>query len=104
MLMDDFCVLFLLCPLFRSSSVSVVFDFNALLNDVAPDSPILLAVYLMRIKQVVCLWMPFVCCLLCSPLRSSSVSVVFDFNASLNDIAPVSSMLLPVHWPRKGKE
>ena len=27
--------------------------------------------------------------LLCSLLRSSVVSVVFDFNASLNDVAPV---------------
>mgnify|MGYP004433730349 CR=1 FL=1 len=28
--------------------------------------------------------------------KSSSVSVVFDFNASLNDFAPVSPTLLPV--------
>ena len=34
--------------------------------------------------------------LLSSPLRLSSVSVVFDFNASLNDVAPVSSILLSV--------
>ena len=34
--------------------------------------------------------------LLSSPLRSSFVSVVFDFSASLNDIAPLASMLLPV--------
>ena len=36
--------------------------------------------------------------LLSSPLRLRSVSVVFvfDFNASLNDVAPVSPMLLPV--------
>ena len=102
--MDTIFVLLLLSSLPRSNTVSVVFDFNTSLSDVAPLSPMLVPVYLMRIKQVVCLWMPFVCCLLCSPLRSSSVSVVFDFNASLNDIAPVSSMLLPVHWPRKGKE
>ena len=36
--------------------------------------------------------MPFVLFLLCSRLRLSSVSVVFDFNASLNDVAPVSSI------------
>ena len=37
--------------------------------------------------------MPFVCCFFyASPPRSSSVSVVFDFNASLNDVAPVSPM------------
>ena len=29
-------------------------------------------------------------------LKSSSASVVFDFNASLNDVAPVSPMLLTV--------
>ena len=34
--------------------------------------------------------------LLCSQLRKSSVSVMFDFNASLNDVAPLSSMLLSV--------
>ena len=33
---------------------------------------------------------------LSSQLRSSFVSVVFDFNASLNDVAPVSPMLLSV--------
>ena len=40
----NLCVLFLLCSLFRLSSVSVVFDFSASLNDVAPVSPILLYV------------------------------------------------------------
>ena len=34
--------------------------------------------------------------LLSSQLRLSFVSVVFDFNASLNDFAPVSLMMLPV--------
>ena len=29
--------------------------------------------------------------------KTSSVSVVFDFNASLNDVAPVSPMSLPVY-------
>ena len=38
------------------------------------------------------------------PCRMSSVSVVFDFNASLNDVAPVSPMLLTVEMKRKGKE
>ena len=31
------------------------------------------------------------------------MSVVFDFSASLNDVAPVSPMLLPVDATRKGK-
>ena len=43
-------------------------------------------------------------CLLLSLLhRSSSVSVVFDFNASLNDAAPFSPILLSVDANRKGK-
>ena len=41
------------------------------------------------------------CLLLSSPLRSSFVSVVFDFNDSLNDVAPLSPMLLPVYENRK---
>ena len=36
-------------------------------------------------------------CLLSSPHRLSAVSVVFDFSDSLNDVAPVSRMLLPVN-------
>ena len=46
-------------------------------------------------------------CLLCvfillsSPPRSSSMSVVFDFNDSLNDAVPVSPMLLSVDMNRK---
>ena len=35
--------------------------------------------------------------------RSSSVSVVFDFNASLNDVAPLSSIQLAVSVKRKEK-
>ena len=38
----------------------------------------------------------FVLCLLRSPNKLSFVSVAFDFNASLNDVAPVSPILLPV--------
>ena len=34
--------------------------------------------------------------LLYSQYRTSVVSVVFDFNASLNDVTPMSPMLLPV--------
>ena len=39
--------------------------------------------------------------LLYSQLRLSSVSVVFDFNASLNDFTPVPSMLFPVYVMRR---
>ena len=44
-------MLFLLCSLLRLSFVSVVFVFNASLNDVAPLSPILLSVDLMRKRE-----------------------------------------------------
>ena len=43
------------------------------------------------------------CLLLSSPVRLSSVSVVFDFNASLNDDAPVSPISLPVDVLRNEK-
>ena len=39
--------------------------------------------------------------LLSSPLRLSFVSVVFDFNDSLNDVAPLSPILLSVDEKRK---
>ena len=44
------------------------------------------------------------CLLLSSLSRLSSVSVVFDFNDSLIDVAPVSPILLSVDEKRKGKE
>ena len=47
--------------------------------------------------------MSFVCLLLCSPNRLSSVSVVFDFSALINDVAPLSPMLLSVDVKRKEK-
>ena len=42
--------------------------------------------------------------LLSSQLRLSFVSVVFDFNASLNDVAPVSPILFSVDEMRNEKE
>ena len=44
LLMDVFCVFFLLTLPLRSSLVSVVFDFNDSLNDVVPVSPMLQAI------------------------------------------------------------
>ena len=38
-----------------------------------------------------------------SPFRLSFVSVVFDLSDSLNDVAPVSSILLSVDEKRKKK-
>ena len=61
-------MLFLLCPPSRSSPESVVFDFNASLNDVAPVSPILLTVVLMKMEE----WTVDGChsrCFFCSQLR-----------------------------------
>ena len=48
--MDAICVLFLLSSQFRSSAVSVVFDFNVSLNDVAPVSSMSFSVDLMKRK------------------------------------------------------
>ena len=48
--------------------------------------------------------MSFAYLLLFSQCRLSSVSVVFDFNDSLNDVAPVSPMMLPVGVERNEKQ
>ena len=97
-------VLFLLCSPLRLSFVSVVFDFNASLNDVVPVSPIMLSVDLMRMEKS-CLLMDAICVLFLwfSQPRLSLVSVVFDFNASLIDVAPLSAILLTVDLMRKKK-
>ncbi len=79
-----------------------MFDFNASLIDVAPVSPILLSVDLMKMSV---LFVGAICVivLLCLHLRLSFVSVVFDFNASLNDAAPVSLILFAVDLMRMEK-
>ena len=94
--MDVICVLFLLCSRVRSSFMSVVFDFNTSLNDAAPLAPILLSVDLMEIENGELLINDICVFLSSSQLKSIFVIVVFDFNASLNDVTPVSSMLLSV--------
>ena len=80
-------VLFLLSSLLRLSLVSVVFVFNASLNDVVPVSPMLFPVDLMRLKKSDLL-MDFICMLffLCSQLILSSVNVVFFFSISQNSL------------------
>ena len=93
-------MLFILWLLPRLSFLSVAFGFNALLNDVAPVSPVLFADHLIIMKKVYHLWMSFVLFLLSSLFRLSFVSVVFDFNASLNDVAPVSPIQLSVDLMR----
>ena len=42
-----------------------MFDCNASLNGVAPLSPMLFSVDLVRMKRVDCCWMLFVCCSFC---------------------------------------
>ena len=54
LLMDVICMLFLLCSQLRLSWMSVVFDFNASLNDAAPVSLILFSVDLMRMEKMNC--------------------------------------------------
>ena len=79
--------------------MSVVFDFNASLNDSAPVSPILLPVDLMRMKKKktgLLMDTIFVLLLLSSLPRSNTVSVVFDFNTSLSDVAPLSPLSFTV--------
>ena len=102
--MNAICVLFLLSSQLRLSSVSVTFDFNGPLNDVAPLIPKMFAVDLMTIKKKKKKkGVPvgaIVRVLLYLPLRLSFVSVVFDFNASSNDVAPASPMLFPVDLMR----
>ena len=103
--MDAVWVLLPLYSQHTSKSVSVVLDFNASLNDVAPVSSILFSVDLMRMEKSGLL-MDVICVLflLSSPARFSFVSVVFDFNASLNDAAPLSPILFPVDLMRMEKE
>ena len=104
LLMDAICVLFLLSSPPKSSFSSVLFDFNASLNDVAPVSPMLLSVgFYEKGKE----WIVYECHLCAGPLSSrsrlSTLSVVFDCNASLNDVAPLSVMLFPVDFMKMEK-
>ena len=102
LLMDVICVSFLSSH-FRSSSVSVVFDFNDSLSDVAPLSPILFTVDVKRRGKEWFVDGHHLCVffLLSSHSRLSFVSVVFDFNNSLSDVAPVSPILFTVDVKRK---
>ena len=81
---------------------SVVFDFNDSHNDFAPISPMLLPIVIKR-KEKSELLMDVICVsfLLYSPPRLSSVSVVLDFNDSLNDVAPVNQISLSVYAKKK---
>ena len=90
-----------LCLHDKSSPVSVVFASSALFNAVSPSRSIQFPFWKGGksdlFMNVICV--PF---FLSSLSKLSSVSVVFDFNASLNAVAPVSSILLTVD--EKGKK
>ena len=105
LLMDVFCVFFLLSSQPRLSAVSVVLDFNASLNDDAPVSPKELPVIEKR-KEKSELLMDDCCAFFPSlaRLNQSVMSVAFNCSDSLNCVAPVSPMLLPVIVKRKGKK
>ena len=88
----------------RLRLASVVFDFNDSLNDVAPVSPMLFPVDVLRNEKSELLMDVFgVFFLLSSLHKESFVSVVFDFNESLSDVVPVSPMLFPVDVLRNEK-
>ena len=82
-----------------------MFDFNNSLNDVAPLSPMSFPVDVMSNEKSVLLVDAFNVSFffLFSQVRSSRVSVVFSFNASLNDVAPFSPISFPVDVIRKEK-
>ena len=73
-----------------------MFDFNASHKDAAPVSPMLFTIDLMKVEKSVFIDGYHLCVVLFSPLTLSSNRVVFDFSASLNDVAPLSPILLPV--------
>ena len=74
-----------------------MFDFNASLIDAAPVSPMLLPVDLMRMEKSGLL-LNAICVLFLLFLqhRLRCLSVVFNFNASLNDVAPLSPILFSI--------
>ena len=94
--MHAICVLFLSFSHLRLTSVSVVFDFNASLIDVAPSSPMSLSVCFTIMEKSK--WFKDVICVnsFCSLFKMSFMSVVFFFSASLSDVAPDSLILLSI--------
>ena len=97
-------MLFISCSQLKSSSVSVVFDFNASLNDVAPVSPIKFSIFIKSTDNSGLL-MNAICVqfLLYLLIKLRWVSVVLDFNTSLSDVAPLIPMLFPVDLMRMEK-
>ena len=71
-----------------------MFIFNASHNAFIPVLLMLLSFHLLKTEKKSGLLMDTICVFipLCSHLRLSFVSVVLVFNASLNDVAPISPM------------
>ena len=84
--------------------MSVVFDFSASLNEVAPLSPILLSVGVIKMKKSdLLMHILLKTNLLCQQPSLSLVSTILDFNNLLNDDAPLSPILLTVDMERTEK-
>ena len=88
----------------RVSFVSVVFFFNAWVNAFIPEPPYSFSIKHKKGGRSGFVYGYHSCIfLLSSRPRSSFVSVAFDFNDSLSDVAPVSPMLLSVDVMRNEK-
>ena len=81
---------------FKRSFVSIVFDFSASLNEVAPASPNSFAGEVTRKEKSELLMDVFGVSFLSLQHRSSFVSDAFDFSDSLNDFTPASPIWLSV--------
>ena len=96
-------MLFLLSSHFRSSAVSVGFDFNASHNNIIPLFPTSLPVFYENEKNELLIDSIVVLFLLCKHSRLSFVSVVFVLNTLLNDFIPLSPTPFPVDLTRMEK-
>ena len=85
------------CSRPRLSDWSVVFVFNASLSACAPSSPIWLSTCLCWLLAMSALH-PSSVLSSCSHPRSSAVSVVLVFNASLSELAPSAPIPLSACW------
>ena len=100
LLMDVFCVFSFFC-LHILDWVQWVLCLISMLHSMILLLFLQCCCLLMRREKCELLMNVFVCILLSSHPRTSWVSVVFDFNVSLNDVAPLSPMLFPVDVKRK---
>ena len=91
--------------LLRLSFLSVVLDFSASLNDVAPESPKSLTVCVFQMKKKLnCCWVSCLCVVLCSQLKLSSVILMLALIPSLSAFIPASSIWLPNSLNENGNQ